>query len=242
MAQPHCEKHKRYVPYCDGCKAVVAAAKEREESEELQAEVGFPGADRDELDPGGTVEGHGGGDELEGTPSDEEYLATLPDEPVEGDELPEGFWERSEVKDAVEAEKQPPDPEGPLQEGAPGPDAPTEIAELDLQSIPSGHDDDPPDDEPRKGCEECGGKCQGHADKGGAELDIPPSLADVVRTLLKAADEGHAVTLLIGEDAEEELRVEGRREVIKMVREYFSDSVDTVAFQLLEYLEKKCQH
>ncbi|KKL97687.1 hypothetical protein LCGC14_1832050, partial [marine sediment metagenome] len=34
MAKPHCEKHKRYVPYCDDCKAVVKAAEEAE----LQAE------------------------------------------------------------------------------------------------------------------------------------------------------------------------------------------------------------
>ncbi|KKK60287.1 hypothetical protein LCGC14_3025840, partial [marine sediment metagenome] len=40
---------------------------------------------------------------------------------------------------------------------------------------------------------------------------------------------------------EEKMRQEGRKEVIAMVREWFADSIDTGAFQLLEYLEKKCR-
>lgn len=76
------------------------------------------------------------------------------------------------------------------------------------------------------------------------EAEEPPMNSEVraeLAVIIAALESGEPVTLLVGEDAEESLRNEGRKEMVKKVREYFADGIDTVAFQLLEYLEKACR-
>ena len=237
MAKLHCERHQRYVPYCDDCKAVVKEAEEQaareEQSEALQEGVGFPGAGDVPVEPGDV---------------------TIQPEP-QGPQSTPGPYTDGE-------EEQTPEFEGPLGEGAPGPDAlPDPWA--DGKTPEEGQDVGhwlPPEDRFMGGTEVVL-EAEGEFDPEPAveidgdgnvvpisdeesDVDLPPmspedkaSIEEIVDAL-KAGKIGFAMT---EDNAIEVARVKGRKEVIAMVREYFSDSIDTGAFQLLAYLEKRCR-
>lgn len=185
MAKPHCDKHKRFVPYCDDCKAIVKAAEEREaleehleaESNALKEEVGFPVAT-------------------------EPVEVPETGEPVEGDR---GEEQPAFTGDGVHT--------------APAPDA--DIDETEAAMTEAGEFDIPP---------------QPPLEEPLLNSEVQTEIAEII----KALEAAEPVTVLIGEGAEESLRNEGRREVVRWVRDYFADSIDTVTFQLLAYLAKKC--
>ncbi|KKL49462.1 hypothetical protein LCGC14_2315260 [marine sediment metagenome] len=69
---------------------------------------------------------------------------------------------------------------------------------------------------------------------------VTPQVANLIRSIEDAISNGQEVTVMMG-DAAMRLRQEGRNEVVALVREYYADSIDTNAFQLLAYLEKACK-
>ncbi len=203
MAKPRCKKHKRSLPYCDDCKLAVKQDEEREASEALKSEVGFPGAGES---PGPAPVPETGEptpaekriEELESqTPEsveaeEEQALVGLTGEPVETNTANEEVEPETSVADPI------PDPWANGKTPEEGQDV------GDWQPPEADVKEDPPIDETEATMTEEGA------------FDIPPA-----------------------DELAERLKQEGRKEVIAAVREYFSDSIDTTAFQLLEYLEKK---
>ena len=256
MAKLHCGKHQRYVPYCDDCKAVVKEAEEQaareEQSETLQEGVGFPG----ESDPGGTAEGHGLGDEFAGEkqtepegplPEDDEPGPdNIPDPWADG-KTPEvgqdvGHWVPPQERVVHRADIDETAAEG-SEEGSGTPrfrvGGDGNIVPI---LIPGGEES--MIDLPPKGCLDCGGECQGHEDGGESDVDLPPLSPEgraEIKNVIEALESGEARVIVTGDNVIKKACAEGRKEVIKMVREYYADSMDTVAFQLLAYLEKRCR-
>ncbi|KKL70617.1 hypothetical protein LCGC14_2103080, partial [marine sediment metagenome] len=70
-------------------------------------------------------------------------------------------------------------------------------------------------------------------------VQVTREVKRLIETIEHSIANGESVTVVMG-DAETRLRQEGRKDVIRMVREYYADSIDTNAFQLLAYLEKAC--
>ena len=244
MAKPRCDKHKRSLPYCDACKEAVRAAEEAA----LQAER--DAVDEDEEDE---EEARGKQAVLDEALREEESKALKAGVGFPG------------------AEKQPADPEGPMPEGAPGPDAEEPAVEIDGNGnvVPVGGMFPP--DEPadwgkgidqaeatfREGDNEppsdpipdpwADGKTPEEGQDVGSwtplvdefvTIEVTAEVKRFIERIEKAIANGEEVTVVMG-DAETRLRQEGRKEVIAMVREWFSDSMDTGAFKLLEHLEKK---
>jgi len=224
MAKLHCERHQRYVPYCDDCKAVVKEAEEQaareEQSEALQEGVGFPGAGDVPVESGDV---------------------TIQPEP-QGPQSTPGPYTDGE-------EEQTPEFEGPLGEGAPGPDAlPDPWA--DGKTPEAGQDVGhwiPPEERvvPKASIDETEAamEAEGEFDVE-SDVDLPPMSPEdkaAVEEIIEALKAGKIGFAMTEDNAIEVARVKGRKEVIAMVREYFSDSIDTGAFQLLAYLEKRCR-
>ncbi len=246
MAKPRCDKHKRSIPYCDACKAAVRAAEEaalqaerdavdadaeeasgkqavldealrEEESKALAKGIGFPGAQKEVPETGEPVEDDG--------PAPMGVILP-PDEPADwdgaidkaGQTLREGEIDETE-KVMTEAGEFDPEPAVEI-------DGDGNIVPVGCAGCPGG----------------CDGSCQGHPDPG-AEFETIEVTAEVKRLIVaieEAISNGEGVTIVMG-DAETRLRQEGRKDVIRMVREYYADSIDTNAFQLLAYLEKACK-
>lgn len=258
MAKPRCKKHKRSLPYCDDCKAAVAQAEKEEQSEALKAEVGFPKneATNDEPETDAErriVELAAETEEDEQAPADEAeeperamvgitVAEEIPDPwangktPAVGDDV--GDW-----KPPAERENPPDDVEDWLEsaqakEEAEGPPPEGQVSDAEAAGYP-------PCPKPKDSdggtvdCQECGGKCQGHPDEGAGDIPLSPEGFEKIREIVEALDGGAEVTVVIG-DAHEELRQEGREEVVGWVKEYFADSIDTGAFQLIAYLERRC--
>ena len=211
MAKPHCDKHKRYVPYCDDCKAIAATAEEAErdalaespeEAEEEEARQGQAVLDaalrEEESNALKPAVGFPGFEPETSVPDEEFKPETSTDEPA----TVGGMFPPEEPKPSIdETEK-----------------AMTEDGEFDVPPQP-----------------------------GYIGPPIPPSVTlgptteaayDVLKEIVDALDRGEEVTVLFG-NAERGLREEGRKEVIKMVKEWYADSQDTGAFQLLSYLNKQ---
>ena len=223
MSKPRCNKHKRSLPYCDACKAAVNAAEEtsarEEESDALQAGIGFPGA-AERTAPTVGVSGEGESELPEGS-------STLAP-PVEDDGPPPVVEEPADWDKSIDQAEE------TFREGA-------TIDEIEAAMTEAGAFDIPPCQREGVGCEGCQGECQGHADPGAAEfvtIEVTPQVANLIRSIEDAISNGQEVTVMMG-DAETRLRQEGRKEVVALVRDYFADSIDTGAFKLLEYLEKK---
>lgn len=183
MARPTCEKHKRYVPYCDDCKAAQNPPEEQPEaandaesdadangaeeaSEALKAEVGFPGATIDETEKAMTEAG-----EFDSEPDPTKLFSVpFPD--------PDATVTRpAPVEDA---------PEAP-------PEEPTETEETTPDPLPEGFWE-----------------------------------SDNIKEALAGAAYADGAKA-------------GRKQVIAWVKEWFADSADTGAFQLLENLNKRAR-
>lgn len=114
MAKAHCKNHKRFVPTCDACKSAA-----------LKETVGFPGGrtepEPEETNDTGVVGGGGSSETVNDIPEYE------PDDEEADHEPPPGQVSDAEAAgwpDEPKGEEQPPDdPDAPLVEGAPGPDA-----------------------------------------------------------------------------------------------------------------------
>ncbi len=265
MAKPRCKKHQRSLPYCDGCKAAVkaaedkAAAEEKEASEALEAEVGFPNVGDVPTKPGDvTIPPEPQGPQSTPGP----YADNPPDTALiegEGADIPDPWADGKTPAEGDDIGDWQP-PEADINEPVP---ETVELAGLDKDAIKEGvaaakegrvtpADEVFADiDETEQAMTEDGewdnlfpGISEGQDDTPGDDVEIPQQTANEVKAIVaeisKALDEGKAVTVLFG-DAEERLRGEGRKEVIRAVKEYFADGLDTVAFQLLEYLEKQCK-
>ncbi len=259
MAKPRCDKHKRSLPYCDACKEAVKAAEEaalqaeraaadtdtedeeeasgkqavleealrEEESNALKAGVGFPGAQEESPASSPPADDVGEGPHV-GVPP------TPPEEPADWDknvdQAEETFRAVPPIDETEEVMAEAGEFEFPnMGDGVP-PCQREGAVEIDGDGniVPAG-------------CGDCGGECQGHADPGAAEfvmIEVTPQAQQLIAAIEKAIANGEEVTVVMG-DAETRLRQEGRKEVIAMVREWFSDSMDTGAFKLLEHLEKK---
>lgn len=210
MAKLHCDKHKRYVPYCDDCKALAAAAEEAELQAERVALAESPEAEEAEeeearqgqavLDDALREEESNALKSAVGFPGftpetsvDEEPISVFPLEVGSVEEQPQPSIDETEKAMAEDGEfDQPPQP------GYIGPPIPP--------SVTLG----PTTDE----------------------------AYEVLKEIADALDRGEEVTVLFG-NAEQGLREAGRKEVIQMVKEWYADGQDTGAFQLLEYLNKK---
>ena len=237
MAKPRCDQHKRSLPYCDACKEAVRVAEEAT----LQAE-------RNAVDEDAEAEDNQKHNVLEEALREEESKALaegigfpgtqeeVPEagEPVEGDEPITDPWadgktpeEGQDVGDWVPPEERV-TPRADIDETE---EAMTETGEFDF--APAVEIDGDGNIVPVQ------------------NLDSPvENVKDLIDATEAALAEGEPDTP--GDDPfpkataawkayEEKLRRDGRKEVIGMVREYFADGIDTVAFQLLEYLEKACR-
>ena len=211
MAKPHCEKHKRYVPYCDDCKAVVKAAEEAELQAERDALAESPEAEEEDARAKQAV--------LDDALREEESNALQ-----EGIGFPGASKKEvppvSPPEESVDWDKEIDQVEETFRTGA-------TIDETEAAMTETGEFDVPPQ--------------LGYIGPPLEELPMHSEVRAELEVILKALESGETVTLLVGEDAEESLRQEGRKEVIAMVREWFSDSIDTGAFQLLAHLEKRCR-
>ncbi|KKK97300.1 hypothetical protein LCGC14_2654110 [marine sediment metagenome] len=239
MAKPRCDKHKRSLPYCDACKEAVRLSLEAE----AKADAGTPAEQEAERD----AEAEEGQKVLDDALRKEESDAlqegigfpgaaerTAPTVGVSGEgesELPEGS---STLAPPVE------DDGPPVVGGTFPPDEPADwdkdIDKAEETMAEAGEFD------PCEGCSGgCASSCEGHPDPGSEEfvaVMVTPQVRQLITAIENAISNGEEVTVIMG-DAETRLRQEGRKEVIAMVREWFSDSMDTGAFKLLEHLEKK---
>ncbi len=250
MAKPHCEKHKRYVPYCDDCKAVVKAAEEAELQAERDALAESPEAEEEDARAKQAM--------LEDSLREEESNAlqegvgfpgapAKTEEPVEedGPVVMGGMFPPEESPDW---DKEIDQAEETFREGENEPPAEREIPPDDVEDLPGGLSRDAikegvkavnegritPADEVFADIDET----EAVMTEAG-EFDIPPAVE---------IDEGQPDTPWNPEaiaeytdELAEKLKQEGRKEVIAMVREWFSDSIDTGAFQLLAHLERRCR-
>ena len=216
MAKPRCKKHKRSLPYCDDCKLAVKQAEEREASEALKSEVGFPGADEPDPAPvpetGEPTPAEKRIEELESqTPEsveaeEEQALVGLTGEPVETNTANEEVEPETSVADPI------PDPWANGKTPEEGQDVGDwQPPEADVKADP----------EPV------------------VEIDEGGNIVPVERQSDTSKSWNPEAIAEYTDELAEKLRQAGRKEVIAAVREYFADSIDTVAFQLLEYLEKK---
>jgi hypothetical protein len=222
MARPHCPQHKRYYPYCDACKALVAKAKEeaerQEASEALEADVGFA------VETPETTEADKRIAELEAqTP--ESVEAEAEEEPLGDSPFP--LQEKDERQ--AEEEEKPAVPVG----GMFPPDIGPTLDTGDQQPPEAGV---PPADLPTGDIDETEAAM---AKDGEFDIEPPPGQVSDAEAAghppcpkPQVDDRGPGAVYEDGQKA-------GRKEVIAAVREYFSDGIDTVAFKLLEWLAEK---
>lgn len=254
MARLHCEKHKRYVPYCDDCKEIVFQAEEAEAraeaepegespeaaSEALEAEVGFPGAEPIP-DPWADGKTPAEGDEIGDWKPPADRDAAVSESSGEAGVV----IEHVNLQEAIDAGAEHVEIDGggnvvrvPDLDMAPatGPvlDAPAERIPGDLGTTP----DQPPD--VPEGVENLAAP-DDDTPMIGIPGTLPPDAIDTIGKIVAALEAGEKVAVLIGDNAFEQERKAGRKEVIAWVKEWFADSTDAGAFQLLAHLNKKAR-
>jgi hypothetical protein len=218
MARPHCDKHKRYVPYCDACKALVQKAEEKEAaerqeaSEALEADVGFSAETPETTEADKRIaELEAQTQESVEVEEEERALVGLTGAPaanVPPDDLPTGDIDETEAAMAKDGE---------FDEG--------EVAPAPLMFPEESDDTNPPP-----------GQVSDAEAVGFPDSPKPAVEIDGDGNVVTEAEDDPIPT---AEECYNKGASAGRKEVIAAVREYFSDGIDTVAFKLLEWLAEK---
>jgi len=215
MAKPHCEKHKRYVPYCDDCKAVVKAAEEAELQAERDALAESPEAEEEDARAKQAV--------LDDALREEESNA-----------LQEGIGFPGASKKEVP-------PVSPPEESV---DWDKEIDQVE-ETFREGAESEAASETPPAVEIDGGGNVVPVQNLDSPVEDVKDLIDATEAALAEAPDtagnDPFPKATAAWKAYEEKMRQEGRKEVIAMVREWFSDSIDTGAFQLLAHLEKRCR-